>query len=64
MARPLKDEDKGEAKEKRAREAGEETYRKQAREAGKEAKNKGVKKNAEGSEQGLRQPALGSRGKA
>ena len=41
MARPLKNEDKEEAEEKRAWEAGEETYRKQAREAGREVKNKG-----------------------
>ena len=38
---------------------------KQAREAGREAKNKEEKKaNSERSEQGLRQPAFGSRDKA
>ena len=37
---------------------------KQAREAGREAKNKEKKMNAERSKPGLRQPALGSRGKA
>jgi len=64
MARPLKNEDKGEAKEERAREAGEETYRKQAREAGKEAKNKGEKEERRRVRTGSETASVGFKGQS
>ena len=64
IARPLKNEDKGEAKEKRAREAGEETYRKQAREAGREAKNKGKKDERRKFQTGSETASVGLKGQS
>jgi len=64
IARTFKNEDKGEAKEKQAREAGKETYRKQAREAGREANNKGKKDKLRKVRTGSETASIGLKGQS